>query len=686
MDRPRSLRDGKVAMEQANPIESLASTQIRARFQRLQSDFRLWIGAEQTTRPISGAIFWALSGWIGLASGLAETGLQLFWRRFEHQLGNPDLWVNSQAPWMIPLSLAIGFAGLGLALGLTRGFAPRTSAGLVPCLLIALGTWSILGVVPGLHPWMRTGLALIVGYKVGRQARFDSLAFQRFARIGSPWLLAVWLVLFVATGVWPSMAESWAYRFGPKPAKGATNVLLVVLDTVRADNLSLQGYPRPTTPRLSEWARRGVQFNQARSTSPYTLGSHASLFTGHWASETSARVDAPLDDDLPTLAEHFRDQGYATGGFVGNIFYGSTHYGLDRGFLRYQDFPGDLIQKATAREFFRSSRLGESLLIWFELKWRIFRPMEKVRLHGEELNHAALTWIEQVRKLDRPFFLFMNYFDAHSPYSLPGEAPHPFSRLTADRLEVRMKELERVEKRHDSQPLPPSAAEVVQLQEEVNTHLRDAYDDGISWVDRKLDELLRALERRGLLENTVIVVTADHGEMLGEHEVIGHGKSLNRQVVHVPLVVIDPRSTKDQVKRVVDDPVSIRDVPSTILDLVGDPQSRRFPGRSLRKFWSEDRNRPEAASPVVSEMEHLSWRPQTCHIPAALGTLGLLTEGRWSYHRRENESQGVAERLFDFVADPGENVDLAGDLGYRAILEGMRGRFGASVGRKIDPR
>jgi arylsulfatase A-like enzyme len=631
--------------------------------------------AQPPDSPPSGPLIWALSGWIGLTCGLIESAVRWIWQWFEHRFAGPDLWVNWQAPWMVPASLAIGFVGFGLVLGLARGILPRITANGIPRLLIALGTWSFLGVIPGLHPLARDGLALIVGVKVGRLARFDSSVFRRFASRSTPALAAIWMALFIATGLAPSISEDRALRSAPRPAKAAENVLLVVLDTVRADNLSLQGYDRPTSPHLNEWARRGIRFDQARATSPYTLGTHASLFTGHWPSATSARVNAPLDGERATLAEHLGDRGYATGGFVGNIFYGSAHYGLDRGFLHYLDIPDDVTRRATPREFLRSSRLGESLLIALELRWKIFKPMERLRLHGDELNREALSWVDRLQRFDRPFFLFVNYFDAHSPYSLPDEAPQPYSRLTADRLEARMKRLERAEERWDADPSGDVTAEVARLQLEVNGHLRDAYDDGISWVDRKLDELLRGLENRGLLENTLVVVTADHGEMLGEHEVIGHGKSLHRQVVHVPLVVIDPRGMRGQAGRVVSDPVSVRDVPATILDLIGNAETTQFPGRSLGRYWSDDPEPSADAGSVLSEMEHLSWRPHTSRTPAASGPLRLLTEGRWSYHHQDHESLGVLEQLFDLVVDPDETCNLAADPAYLRTLESLRKRF-----------
>ena len=110
-----------------------------------------------------------------------------------------------------------------------------------------------------------------------------------------------------------------------------------MLDTVRAESLSLYGYNRETSPRLKEFAGRGVRFDQARTAAAWTLPSHASMFTGRWPYELSTRPDRPLDDTFPTLAEFLRDHGYATAGFAANTYFCSLWYGLGRGFMHYED-------------------------------------------------------------------------------------------------------------------------------------------------------------------------------------------------------------------------------------------------------------------------------------------------------------------------------------------------------------
>ncbi len=124
----------------------------------------------------------------------------------------------------------------------------------------------------------------------------------------------------------------------PSPSAAAPNVLFIVLDTVRADRLSLYGYDRPTTPALERWARQGILFSEARATAPWTLASHASLFTGRWPRELGVKWLTPLGTTVPTLAEYFGSRGYATAGFVANLIYCSYDTGLDRGFTHYEDY------------------------------------------------------------------------------------------------------------------------------------------------------------------------------------------------------------------------------------------------------------------------------------------------------------------------------------------------------------
>jgi arylsulfatase A-like enzyme len=629
---------------------------------------------------------WVISGWIGFGCGLVESLSKIVYRLFDQRISNPDLWVNWHACWMAPPSLAVWFLGIGILLSLVHWILPVAVRRGGSSVLIAFGIWSALSGITGLHPWAILLLACGLGYRLGRRAWLDAPGCSRFMRLSFPVMSSIWAALFLVRGLLPMTEEARSFLTMPKPSAGAPNVLMIVLDTVRADSLSLYGYERPTSPRLAEWARRGVRFDQARATTPFTLGTHASLFTGLWMTQTTARANAPLHAKHQTLAEHLHDRGYATAGITGNLFYGSAHYGLNQGFMHYMDIPGNITRRITPREFLRSCWIGEQAISWFERKTRILKPMQRQRLDAAEINREALAWIDRTRNTERPFFLFLNYFDAHSPYSLPADAPQPYSTMLADRLEQLRGKIKHLQQLQRAEGNGRAGAEIAALQPLVDREIRNAYDDGIAWIDRKLDELLQELDRRKLLNNTLIVITSDHGEMLGEHGLHGHGNNLYRQVVHVPLVLIGAQGMNVPQGETVSATVSLRDVPATILDLLGDPHRNALPGQSLSRFWERgEMAQVEPREAVVSEAEHLHWIPRSPRMPSADGPMWLVTKGRWSYHLQEHEQHGRLESLFDLAVDPGETRNLVNESTHEGVLAVLREHLEAHR-RGVEPR
>ena len=175
-----------------------------------------------------------------------------------------------------------------------------------------------------------------------------------------PVLLVVSAMLSGWKGSQVVLGEQWTSTALPSPRPGAMNVLLVVMDTVRADRLSLHGYGRKTTANLERLAPGAIRFDQARSTAPWTLPSHASMLTGLWPHQAAVGEDRPLDATYPTLAEFLSARGYLTAGFVGNTYFCNSWYGLGRGFTHYEDFyDEDLVVSVT--ETIRSSALGRCL-------------------------------------------------------------------------------------------------------------------------------------------------------------------------------------------------------------------------------------------------------------------------------------------------------------------------------------
>ena len=253
--------------------------------------------------------------WFGLVAGLLEltflvTRVQVFengaWMRSPHSV------------WMVPVSNILLAAAGGLFLGLLARARPRWGRRLVVGTLVTLACLSQLLLIRGLNLFtcvlIAAGLARqLTPFVIARWPRFLSLV-----RRSLPSLLGVVVALVGFSFARDSFARHRANEGRPEVSGRAPNVLLIVLDTVRADRLSLYGYGRDTTPNLARLARRGVRFDRARSTAPWTLPSHASMFTGRWPHELAVERHRPLDATYPTLAEFLRDRGYATVGVVAN--------------------------------------------------------------------------------------------------------------------------------------------------------------------------------------------------------------------------------------------------------------------------------------------------------------------------------------------------------------------------------
>jgi arylsulfatase A-like enzyme len=195
---------------------------------------------------------------------------------------------------------------------------------------------------------------------------------------------------------------------------------------------------------------------------------------------------------------------------------------------------------------------------------------------------------------------------------------------------------------------------------------RDAYDDCIHYLDRQIGHLLDELERRGLAENTVVIVTADHGESFGEHGMFGHGASLYQTEVHVPLIVAHHRSTP--AGTTVRAPVSLCDLPATICELVGSASEAPFPGRALSRFWRSD-SPGEKDGIVFSEWEEAGlFVPEHASSAGAESALHSITSGDSVYIR----GASGREQLYDLATDPAQERDLSRDAEHQALLHRLR--------------
>ncbi len=596
----------------------------------------------------------AVSAWVGLVTGALEVAVIAARGAIGARVTSDLLRWNRHGNWMIPASDVSIFAAVGVLLAGLALIAPRSVRRVAGPVLGVLAFGAIMLRVPSLHPAAKWVLAGGLGLQAGRLARRHPIAFSR---------VVAWTLPAMAIG--GSILGGWEYRRVANAERDAiaalpgrqeggttgTNVVLIVLDTVRADHLSLHGYPRDTTPNLKRIAARGIRFDQARSAAPWTLPSHASLLTGRWPFQLSADEDHAMNRAYPTLAEVLSAKGYATAGFVANTYYCNAAYGLGRGFARYEDcYEND---RVSLDEVAKSSSLGRVIHRGFEYA-NICLPLEANE--GKEaarLNRDALAWIDANR--GRPFFAFLNYLDAHDPYLLPpGE--HRHFGLTPKTPE----DFATLRGWHDSNKVNVTAHQV--------DLVRDCYDDCIAYLDGQVGLLYDELDRRGLLRDTIVVITSDHGEEIGEHKLYGHGRSLYRPELHVPLIVTGMDAPRG---RIVPDPVSLRDVPATIAEWTGAGDPSPFPGGSLAGIWSGS----DEARPVLSEVAHqvktTSKNPN--RPPAWRGPMASIVLGDSVYIRNADGR----EELYDLAADPEESRDLSRGPEAEARL----GPFRAELGR-----
>ncbi len=607
---------------------------------------RPWLSTSEEKRPANQTMgpleVLLVLIWFGIATGLVEVAILFLRKQFTNAAMLGLLQMNRHATWMIPISEMVSFGVLGLVLFAAALIRRRLATRLVLAFCSFLAAFALLATYQGLAnvAW----LALSGGIAAGA-TRLATPHWQRLRRgvfMSLP-CLGITLVGLISFETARELGnEQAAFAKLPPARAGAPNVIFIVLDTVRAQNLSLYGYHRNTSPHLAKLAQAGIRFDRARTTASWTLPSHASMFTGQWPHQLSTRLEHPLDGTYPTLAEYLRNNGYATAGFVANTFFCNAWYGLGRGFIHYEDIAVNPV------EALRSTELGRGLVKLVAPASRDRPSARFARKDAATINRETLAWLDQHPK-KQPFFLFLNYYDAHDPYLTTVEPAHPFGlrpRTSAERALLR--------DWHRSDPQKRTARDV--------TLAQDGYDDCIAELDGHLNRLLTALDKRGLLKNTVVLVTSDHGEEFREHGGFGHGQSLHGEVIRVPLIVSAPGLIPSG--RVVRESVTLRDLPATIVDLAGLKQGSPFPGQSLARCWSEPSGDAiQTDGLILTEiLEHdlkprEGWKP-----PRSL----VLDE---NLYIRNNEGR---EEIYNLETDPGESKNLAGAAESQALLARFR--------------
>ncbi len=581
-----------------------------------------------------------LSLWfvLALTFGLVEGGYIRFASLVLHQSTK----LGPMVVWMAPTMDLLWFAVPALLLAVLRLVRPQwVTLRLTVGGFLFLGFLTLLFVFDRLDHRAAVILAAGLATQGSRLCASRGAAFLGVIRRGR-WVLPL-LIALLAGGqyVLARRAERLAIASTVPAAPDAPNVLLLVLDTVRDWDISADGYDRPTTPELAKFARGGVRFSHAWAASSWTLPSHESMFTGYFPHQLSGGLRTPLDGARPTLAEALRQRGYLTAGFVANLHFCSHEFGLDRGFIHYEDYvasPGELILNSSLGRYFATRPKVRHLLGFYDILGR---------KDAASLKQSLLGWIKD--NPSRPFFAFVNFYDAHEPYLPPADFEARFASPTPRKL-YNTDESIRGARMLYKQEFTPA-----EIRRE-----REAYDASIAFTDAQIHLLLDSLRAQGRLDNTLVIITADHGEQFGDRGLFAHGNSLYAPLMAVPLAMVLPGRLPAGV--VVNDRVSLRDLPSTVLDITGRGQTAGFPGQSLARYWTPA---PDAGDPLFFEVV-----TQKNEVLRSM----VVGDSQYIRHAGGKEELRILRRYQ-------ETPDLAADTAYATLIKALRTRVDSVLAR-----
>ena len=486
-------------------------------------------------------------------------------------------------------------------------------------------------------------------------------------------------------------------------SKNKPDIVFVVLDTHRLDRLGCYGYSRNTTPNIDAFAREATLFEHAISPAQWTIPVHASWFTGEPPStHMTVQSGDVLDTRYATLADRLRASGYRTVGFCNNPLVGVINNGFKRGFDSFYSYSG------AVRTVFRPA---EHLPPWVRAVWERYRstmrritdPIQNAFATSNQVFQAALNplWVplwtrfahfkgdtprsirdaaryvrQEMNGEDRsPCFLFLNLMEPHMPYS-------PLERFVREFVPYFREERAAQEFVHNLNTqagrwLIPLDRPYTEL--EART-LSDIYDAEVAYQDHVLAELFEVLDGAAHRENTVVIVAADHGEMLGEHELMGHGFGVYQELIHVPLLIRRPGQNSGQRRS---DLVSTRRLFHTMLDLAGECAYQTGRGLTIDlkdESLARATHEPDRPSRAVFSEAYAPEFALDClerYLPHLIGerharaTNWAVCEEAYKLIRVE----GVGETLFSLRDDPREM------LGVDARLDGATAR---RLGSQLD--
>ena len=589
---------------------------------------------------LSGAQVMLTAAWFGLLAGMVEASLQLglqqlgrgTWRLGSGMVGVRILWVT------VALDLLL-FVLIGLVtLTVVRLFRLRPPQSFPVILFGFLTLFSWLAVTERIRLVGTVFLALGIGTVLGRWSARNPAGASKLFRRTFPFLLATAAILFL--GIEGTLY--WRERAGlaglPKFPEGAPNVVVIVVDTLRADHLGSYGYARATSPNIDRLASEAVLFDNAISTSSWTPPPHASMLNGRFPFEQGEGT--VMNANFPTLPEILLAKGYRTAAFSANgqVF---TSMQFGRGFLRFEDAFYSMTQMATLTLF------GKKLDV---LVLKHLLEDNTGRTRAADVTRSFLGWVDG--RPGTPFFAFLNYFDVHVPYIPPepyrskfASGPiYPGSAMRRSRLS-------------DDPRLTP---------EEAQSEM-DAYDGALAYIDEHIGQLVEGLRQRGMAEKTILIFTSDHGEAFGEHGYFLHRNDLYRESIHVPLIIWAPGRVPQRVR--VATPVTVAAIPATVMDLIGAGEQTEFHVASLAALWKNP-DVGQAWPYPLAEIEQFPFEPLK-RFPVYHGWLKCLVTPEWHYIVHQKLGDG----LYSWVDDPKEQRNLAQTPEGKQVAAGLSARL-----------
>ncbi len=537
---------------------------------------------------------------------------------------------------------------------------------IMAALIVILISWAIICPEEEVfaEPYCYFASAVFLGLMVGLiyMLRLGLKGSNKAELAAAALLLAAIFIIGLVWGISPEgdggkSVKAW--QGSPAREGNRPDIIFIVWDTVRLDRLSVYGYERRTTPYLEDRASDSMLYTRAVSVSPWTLASHASMFTGLYPRTHGARrfyrpemksssrdyLDLPVK--LTTLAEILTDRGYRCGGVSANYGYVGRRVNMDQGFEYFCDHENAQYLK---------ERLFKLVYVVYKSVYphmppRYYFPYMHRHMNAYQVSARALRWLDSIER-DRPFFLFLNYIDAHWRYHPPGEYVYLFPGFNADEAE-----------RGNDDIWLELMKQGRSISGRERGHLDSQYDACIAYLDDQLRLFEEGLKRRGIFENAFIVLVSDHGEFLGEHDLLGHGKDVYAEVLEIPLILRYPGGRPAGVESSL---VENRALFDMVLAQAGvSVPAHKNPDTAIAEIYPR--------YPYLEDIEIVQYRRTRRAV--FFGGLKFIS------------SSDGADELYDLESDPRESSNLVGILPERA-REGREliGRFLESAPEGVELR